>query len=78
MKSSMVLVLRRARGRGRGEGEGEGWRRGVDCGELVSECGFMVMEGFLGGGWVERAEEEGRAWRAVAADISGEEASWEN
>ncbi len=50
-------------------GEGEGWRREVDCGELVLEEGSMVMWGVFMGGLVERAEEEGRVWRVVVADM---------
>ncbi len=50
-------------------GEGDGWRREVDCGELVLEEGSMVMWGVFMGGLVERAEEEGRVRRVVVADI---------
>lgn len=69
MRSSMVLVWRRVGGRSRWFGEGEGWRREVDWGELELESGSMVMRGVFWGGLVERAEEEGRAWRVVVADM---------
>lgn len=67
----MVLVWRRAGGRRRWFGEGEGWRREVDWGELVLESEDMRMRGVFSGGLVERAEEEGRLWSVVVADILG-------
>lgn len=70
-KSSRVLVWRRVGGRRRWLGEGEGWRREFEGGVLDEEVGDMVMWGVLRGGWVERAEEEGRAWRVVVADMVG-------
>lgn len=50
-------------------GDGEGSRREFAWGELELEWGIMVIEGVFWGGLVERAEEEGRVWRVVAADM---------
>ena len=36
------------------------------------EEGDMVIWGVLRGGWAERAEEEGSAWRVVVVDMVGE------
>lgn len=68
----MALVWRRVVGRRRWFGDGEGWRREVEGGVLDEEEEWdMVMWGVLWGAWAERAEEEGRAWRVVVADMVG-------
>ena len=66
-----ILVWRRAWGRRRWLGDGEGWRREAGSGELELEWGVMVIEGFLWGGWAERAEEEGRGLMVVVVDMVG-------